>query len=215
MDKVQFIPALRFDWLTRFYDFVVGSTMPEKKFKTSLIMQANLLSGDTVLDFGSGTSTLSILIKQINPTVKVIGVDVDEKVIKLGRKNITEAGLDIPIYKYDGSTLPFPDHSQDKVLSSLVFHHLTTNQKKIALKEIYRVLKPSGELHIADWGKAQNFLMRIAFYLIQILDGFKTTSDNINNLLPSYIKEAGFKEIQVGKYYNTMFGTIRLLEALK
>lgn len=215
MEKAEFIPALRYNWLTKLYDFVVGSTMPEKKFKTSLIRQANLLSGATVLDFGSGTSTLSILTKQINPKVRVMGVDVDEKIIEIGRKKIKNHGLDITIYKYDGTTLPFPDQSLDRVISSLVFHHLTTEQKKNAFREIYRVLKPSGELHIADWGKAQNSAMRLAFYLIQILDGFKTTSDNINNLLPRYIKEAGFREVRQGKYYNTVFGTIRLFEAIK
>ena len=101
------------------------------------------------------------------------------------------------------------------MVSSLVFHHLTKKQKDNAFKEIYRVLKPGGELHIADWGKASNKLMRALFYLVQLLDGFKTTTDNVRGLLPNYIRNAGFVEIKEHRHYNTMFGTLSLYSAKK
>lgn len=69
--------------------------------------------------------------------------------------------------------LPFPKASMDVVISSLFFHHLTTNQKREALEEICRVLRPGGTLHVADWGKPSNFLMRLTFLIVQFLTVLK------------------------------------------
>lgn len=48
------------------------------------------------------------------------------------------------------------------------------------------------------------------FYIVQILDGFETTSDNMNGLLPSMMVEVGFGVLETSSY-DTIFGTIRLL----
>lgn len=55
------------------------------------------------------------------------------------------------------------------MLSSLFFHHLDRDNKLSTLREIRRVLKPGAEVHIADWGKAANILMRTLFYGVQLL----------------------------------------------
>ena len=76
-------------------------------------------------------------------------------------------------------------------------------------------MKPGGELHIADWCKAKNAFMRGAFYLVQILDGFETTTDNVKGLLPKYIEEAGFEDVKETRFFNTAFGTLGLIRAIK
>jgi hypothetical protein len=81
------------------------------------------------------------------------------------------------------------------------------------LKEVYRVLVPGGELHVADWGKAGNALMRSAFFLVQLLDGFKTTTDNVNGLLPEFFSAAGLQDVQETARYATLFGTMALYQA--
>jgi hypothetical protein len=60
-DSKNYIPALKYDWLTRIYDPVLQLTMPERKFKNALINQMNLQANDKVLDFGCGSLTLSIM----------------------------------------------------------------------------------------------------------------------------------------------------------
>lgn len=215
MKENKHIPALRFNWLTKIYNPLVAFTMPEEKFKNELIQQANINSNDFVLDFGVGTATLSILLKKKVPNVLIHGIDVDEKILNIARQKIDDSKMDIPISQYNGLKLPFPNNHFDKVITSLVFHHLDQVQKKNALNEIHRVLKSDGELHIADWGKPNNFLMRLAFYLVQFLDGFKTTNDNVRGLLPVYIKDANFNNIRISKTYNTVFGTLSLYHASK
>lgn len=95
----------------------------------------------------------------------------------------------------------------DKVFSSLVFHQLDKKIKLSSLKEIYRILKPNGQLIIGDWGQAKSKSMRFAFYTVQIIDGFKTTNDNINGLLSKLMEQAGFKNVTETNFINTIIGT--------
>ncbi|MFZ5552881.1 MAG: class I SAM-dependent methyltransferase [Bacteroidota bacterium] len=210
-----FIPALRFNWLTGIFDPLLKYTMPEKRFKSALIDQAKISPSHSVLDFGCGSLTLTLLAKQKQPQAAFTGVDVDEKILTIARKKLGPSNSAIRIDKYDGLVLPYNDSSFDRVITSLVFHHLTTEQKESSLKEIKRILKPGGELHIADWGKPSNFLMRFAFYSVQLLDGFKTTRDNVKGLLPEFIRKAGFKEVSLHSRFNTIYGTLQLYKTKK
>ncbi len=215
MTDAKHVPALGFDWLTGLYDSVVGLTMPETKFKTALLNQANIQSNHQVLDFGVGTATLSLLAKYKHPEADFAGVDVDEKVLSIAKRKIEQAGVDIKLHQYDGKTLPFPENTFDRVISSLVFHHLPTETKLNCLRELHRVLKQGGELHVADWGKPANTLMRSAFYLVQILDGFPNTTDHVKDKFPGFIEQAGFSNVSQDMTFNTVFGTLQLFKAQK
>lgn len=210
-----FIPALKFDKLTGFYDKIIHLSMPEKAFKNALIEQARIKSEDNVLDFGCGTLTLSIMMKQQHPAAFITGIDVDKKIIAIAEHKRLQAGLAIRLDLYDGGYFPYPNETFDKVVSSLVFHHLTTIQKKQAINEIFRVLKPDGEIHIADWGKPSNLLMELLFFFLRLLDGFENTSMNRKGELFSYLMGHGFRFTFEGKKYDTLFGTLRLIKASK
>lgn len=208
------IPALRFGWLTGLFDPLLKITMPERQFKTALIEQATICPGHKVLDFGCGTLTLTLLAKAHQPQGQLTGIDVDEKILSLAREKLRASNLEVHIDKYDGVILPYKDSSFDRVITSLVFHHLSPEQKSSSLKEIRRVLKPGGEFHVADWGKPSNIIMRLAFYSVQLLDGFKTTRDHVNGKFPDYMRESGFVKVLITKKYNTIFGTLQLFKTV-
>ncbi len=88
-------------------------------------------------------------------------------------------------------SLGVPDASFDRVTSSLLFHHLDFVGKLCSLSSARRALKPGGELHIADWGRAHAPPMRFAFLGVQLLDGFETTTDNARGRLLELIQRAG------------------------
>ena len=123
------------------------------------------------------------------------------------------AGLNIAFDEGWSTSLPFPEGRFDRVLSSLFFHHLDRDGKRAALREVHRVLKPGGELHVADWGAAANPLMRAAFLGIQLLDGFTTTADNVAGRLPEFMRDAGFADVQEARRFSTVFGTMSLYRA--
>jgi len=214
-DNKDYIPALKYNWLTRIYDPVLQLTMPERKFKGTLIDQMKVRANDKVLDFGCGSVTLSIMAAQRYPDAEFYGVDIDEKILSIARKKLEETRLFIQTNLYDGGRLPYPDNYFDKVMSSLVFHHLTLRQKYGALVEIMRVLKPSGTVHIADFGKPANILQRVGFYAVQLLDGFETTQDSVKNVLPDAIRETGFLKAGEREVFKTMVGTVRIFSGQK
>ncbi|WP_214629637.1 class I SAM-dependent methyltransferase [Paenibacillus agaridevorans] len=213
--ETDFIPALRFHWLTSLYDPILRWTMREAAFKNRLIKQIQVDPGQRVLDLGCGTGTLTLLTKQTYPKSEVAGLDIDPKVLQIAEKKAAKMGLEIVFDQGISFDLPYPDQSLDRVVTSLMFHHLTLENKLRTMKEIFRVLKPLGELHIADWGKAQNWLMRIAYLSIQILDGFMTTADNVNGLLPQLMTKAGFARSKETDRFMTVYGTLSLYKAKK
>ena len=57
--------------------------------------------------------------------------------------------------------------------------------------------------------------MRFTFRLVQLLDGFKTTNDNVKGLMPDFITKAGFDNVLVTKSINTAIGTFSYFNATK
>lgn len=214
-EHTPYIPALRFDWLTRFYDSILRATLEEEKIKRRLVEQVALRPGHRVLDVGCGTATLTMLLAQACPDAEVVGLDGDARVLALARDKIARAGLRVELREGMAFDPLFPPGSFDRVVSSLVFHHLETADKRRTLARIFELLRPGGELHIADWGRAGGPLMRIAFLSVQLLDGFRTTADNVRGRLPALIAEAGFAAVEETHRERTIFGTLSIYRAVR
>lgn len=215
MTDQRYIPALAYRPLTVIYDPAVRITTRESTFKAALLRQAGLQPGDQVLDLGCGTATLTIAAKQLQPEAVLTGLDGDPAILLRARNKAARAGVNIHFDEALSHRMPYADASFDAVLSSLFFHHLGRDSKIATLREIRRVLKPQGSLHIADWGKAANPLMRALFYGIQMLDGFPTTADNVAGRLPDFMRECGFREVEETCRFATMFGTLSLYRAVR
>lgn len=211
----RYVPALGYGRLTSLYDSVLRWTMREATFKRHLVDQAGIRPGQHVLDLGCGTATLTILLKQVHPQAEVHGLDADPRALELARRKAVGSGVRLGLDRGMSSALPYAEHSFDRVVSSLFFHHLTRGEKEATLREVVRVLRPGGELHVADWGKARNLAMRAAFLPVQLLDGFETTSDNVRGALPVLFAHAGFEDVRPRGEYQTVFGTLCLYQARK
>lgn len=208
-----YIHALRFASLSALYDPVVALTSREQTFKSALLDGVVLEPGQRVLDVGCGTGTLACMVAQREPEVEVHGLDGDPAILERARRKAAERGASVRFSHGMSFQLPFPDKHFDSVLSSLFFHHLTPSARQRTLTEIIRVLKPAGHLHIADWGAAQDSLMRAAFLVIQLVDGFATTQDSVRGKLPGMMEQAGFKDVHVDGRFRTMLGTMEIVRA--
>lgn len=211
----KYVPALGFHWLTPCYDAVVGATTRERRFKHALIRQAKIEAGQRVLDLACGTGTLAIWLKQACPGAQVVGVDGDSAVLTRAARKARQAGVTLQFDEALAYALPYPPASFERVLSSLFFHHLCWADKQRTAQEAFRVLRPGGQLHVADWGKPGNGAMRGLFLAIQLLDGFANTQDNVAGRLIELFENAGFVEVSQRQSFSTLFGTMALYSARK
>jgi ubiquinone/menaquinone biosynthesis C-methylase UbiE len=126
--------------LTRFYDPIVRWTTRESTFKQRLVKQAQIQ-----LDLGCGTGTLTILAKKSSPHARVAGLTGDAAMLEIARRKAAAGDVEVAFDRGSAVDLPYADHSFDRVLSSLLFHQLTRQNKRQALREVLRVLRPGGE----------------------------------------------------------------------
>src|SRR5690606_32071520 len=81
----SFVPAMGLDWLTPLYDPCIRLLLREDEVKQQLVDQARIQPGMTVVDLGCGTGTLALMVKRSHPTARVIGIDVDPKILDIAR----------------------------------------------------------------------------------------------------------------------------------
>ena len=210
MSEDNYIPALRFNSLTRLYDPIVRATTREAAVKRRLVEQ--LGSARRILDIGCGTGTLLSLMREHLPDAELVGLDVDSKIIKLARAKL---GPGIQIEQGNATSPPFAAGSFDCVVSSLVFHHLTRKGKATALRAIHRLLTENGKLHLADWSQPHDIIMRVMFLGVQLLDGFETTRDNVSGELPLLIRKAGFRDVAEVYRQRTPLGSMSIIQGEK
>jgi ubiquinone/menaquinone biosynthesis C-methylase UbiE len=208
----RFVPALGHDWLTPFYD-VVARLTGERRFKRRLVETAGIVAGHDVLDLGCGTGTLALMVQESCPQARVTGLDVDPRILTIARRKIEKAGAPISLHEGSATAPPFPPASFDRILTTLMLHHLTTPQKQETLAAARRLLRAGGELHIADWGKPHNALMRVASLSFRLFDGSESTGLNVRGELPALVGSSGFREVAETERWMTPFGTLAFIRA--
>lgn len=216
MEATTYIPALKYSSLTRFYDWLIATFLREKVWKGFLIQSFAHKVPKTILDVGSGTGTLALMMSDSFPDSRIHGLDGDWEILEIAAHKVANKNVqNIQLQQGLSFELPYPDNSFDVVTSSLMLHHLSNLDKTRTMKEVLRVLKPSGIFAIADWGKPSNKLMRVLFFGVQLLDGFETTNDNVKGFIPSYLKANGFRNITEAKRVSTIGGSISIYSGEK
>jgi ubiquinone/menaquinone biosynthesis C-methylase UbiE len=209
-DEKRYIPALSFRWLTPLYDPLLKWVMREETFKRKLVQQANIQPKMKVLDLGCGTGTLTLMLKRAHPEATITGMDGDPQMLVIARDK--SRGTDIEWDEGLASSLPYPDSVFDRVVTSLVIHHLVTEDKRRAFKEIYRVLKPHSELHILDFGAPHSSLTR---FMTKYMRRLEEAADNFDGLIPLFVTEAGFGEVKEAQNFVSLFGPLSLWQTVK
>jgi len=103
-----------------------------------------------ILDVGTGTARIPILITQKQPQWQITGIDLSANMLFIGNQNVEQAGLEqqIKLEQIDSKQLPYPDATFDMVISNSIVHHLTN--PLLFFQEIQRLLKPQGGIFLRD-----------------------------------------------------------------
>jgi ubiquinone/menaquinone biosynthesis C-methylase UbiE len=117
--------------------------------REEIISLAQLDAEDRALDIGAGTGLLTLAAA---PQVSdVTALDISPAMCRhLNTKLASRATLNVDVLVGSATELPLADGSVDVVLSNYCLHHLTDRDKRQALSEIWRVLRPGGRVVIGD-----------------------------------------------------------------
>jgi ubiquinone/menaquinone biosynthesis C-methylase UbiE len=156
---------------------------------------AGVKEGQTVLDIGSGAGIdCFIASKKVGPKGKVIGIDMTPAMIEKARENARKSGITNVEFKLgDADNIPVENSSVDWVISNCVIN-LAPDKDKV-FKEIYRILKPGGNVSISDIVVSQELPDKIVNdfqLLIGCIAGAIKESDYLEKM-----RNAGLENVQV------------------
>lgn len=147
-NRHDYLPAAGHDVLLPGYDLLTRVLGMRPAYQ-QLVTEAELFDGAQVLDIGCGTGNVAMAAKRISPGVALTGVDPDPRALTRARRKASGL-VGIRFEPGYAQQLAFPDGSFDRVLSSMMLHHLDPEAKAAAVAEAFRVLRPGGSMHIVD-----------------------------------------------------------------
>jgi len=201
----SYLPAAGYDLFLPFYD-PLTKLMGGERLLEALVAQAALEPRQTVLDIGCGTGTLAVLLARRFPDVSIVGIDPDPKALARAARKATRARLSIPFVRGLAGAIPHRDGMFDRVFSSMMFHHLSRDERGRALAEWRRVLKPGGRLEFLDFAGGGGSLLG------HMLHGRQLSAGAEERLLRR-MSEAGFVNARRTASQTTVLGAIGYVEA--
>jgi demethylmenaquinone methyltransferase / 2-methoxy-6-polyprenyl-1,4-benzoquinol methylase len=113
---------------------------------------ANIQVGQKILDIAGGTGDLALAFsKKVGPTGEVWLSDINSSMLEVGRDRLIDQGAILPCVQLDAENIPFPKNYFDLVTVSFGLRNMT--HKELALKEMYRVIKPGGRTMVLEFSK--------------------------------------------------------------
>lgn len=155
-----------FNSISKEYDFLnkIMTFGNDAVWRKKIYTIAKGSSPETILDIATGTADIALELSNIK-NVKIIGIDISEKMLKIGDKKISKRNLSsrIELQRGDAENIDYPENYFDVVTIGFGvrnFENLSTG-----LKETYRVLKKTGKLIILETSVPNNIILKL-FYKI-------------------------------------------------
>ncbi len=198
--------AHRYDFLNHFLSAGIDITWREK-------VRRLLAPGKPaqILDVATGTGDLAIELSKLNPE-RIVGIDISEGMLNIGREKITRKKLDrlISLEVGDSENLRFNSNTFDAV--SVAFGVRNFENLQAGLREMCRVMKPGGTVAILEFSKPRKFPFKsiYQFYFRYILPAFGKVVSKDNEAytyLPESVRqfaedEAFLKEMEQAGFKN-------------
>ena len=170
-------------------------------YAKSAIDLTTIHSGSNVLDVACGPGTLPLLVYKKCQSVNAI--DFADKMVSIFQNTINKAAIDnIEVSCGDAQNLPYEDNSFDVAFS--MFGLMFFPDRSLGYSEIYRTLKPGGEVVISSWAPvADSPAMQLMFGAIRAMNPEipepQTVIDSLENdsFFKVELEQAGFRDVAI------------------
>ncbi|WP_083184643.1 methyltransferase domain-containing protein [Mycobacterium malmoense] len=203
----DYLPAAGHDALLPCYDLFARLLGMPKVYAT-LIAQAEIADRQRVLEIGCGTGNLTTRVKRAHPAADVRGCDPDPRALDRARQKANDIRFD----QGYAERLPYADGEFDRVLSSMMLHHINEDAKPAAAAEIFRVLCPGGRLHLVDIGGDMTTEHGLMARLIR---RSPHAAGNLGDAIPRLLRGAGFDCTEVATHRQRMVGRLTYYRATR
>jgi demethylmenaquinone methyltransferase/2-methoxy-6-polyprenyl-1,4-benzoquinol methylase len=204
--------AYRYDFLNHFLSAGI-----DKGWRKKAIRELGSVKPRTILDVATGTADMPVMMMKFLSPERIVGIDISQGMLDLGKQKIAKAGLQqsICLQKGDAEEIAFPDSSFDGITVSFGVRNFQNLEKGIS--EMYRVLKPGGKLVILEFSRPEKgfFLTFYAVYLRFIAprigrmfsgnrEAYKYLNDSVNafpegKLFTGILSRAGYQQTRSRK----------------
>ena len=212
------------------YDLMndVMSAGMHRLWKIFAIEQSGVREGSRVLDVAGGTADLSLAFaKRVGKSGQVVLTDINSSMLTVGRDRLLDQGYAMPATQCDAEKIPFKDNYFDCVTVAFGLRNMT--HKDVALREMYRVLKPGGRLLVLEFSKVWKPLQPVydaySFKLLPLMgqffakdaDSYRYLAESIRmhpsqEELKQMMEQAGFGRVE---YFNLTAGVVALHKGYK
>ena len=159
--------AAMFDRISSKYDALnhLLSFNIDKVWRQKTAKAVSKNTPETILDLATGTADLAILLAKHNPQAHIIGMDISEKMLEIGKEKVKRQHLEnqIELRHGDASSLPFEDACFDAVTVAFGVRNFEDMSK--GLSEISRVTKSGGQICILEFSMPERFPIKQLYRL--------------------------------------------------
>lgn len=203
----DYLPAAGHDALLPCYD-VISRLLGMRKVHETLVAQAELADCRRLLEIGCGTGNLLVRAKRDHPQLEAVGCDPDPRALDRARRKSNA----IRFEQGYAERLPYADGEFDRVLSSMMLHHVNDDAKTVAAAEVFRVLRPGGRLHVVDIGGDTTTDHGLMARLIR---RNHHAAGNLGDAIPRLLRGAGFDCTEVATQPHRILGRLNYYRATR
>lgn len=151
--------AFRYDLLNRLL-----SAGLDMQWRKKAIGELKVIQPKLVLDVATGTADVALITARVLKPQTIVGIDIADAMLDIGRKKIEAEGLSniIKLENGNSETINYPNNTFDGITVAFGvrnFQHLDKG-----LQEMYRVLKPGGRLIVLEFSRPSNAMMKRLYY---------------------------------------------------
>src|SRR6266566_481529 len=206
---------IRFRLLKLLYDAFFVVMVRDRSWQEPLISSLAPQANNRILDFGADSALTAVTLARRFPQAIFVGTDPNPKAVEKSRRSIARRQIPnvtviaAPLH----GRLSFDAGSFDKVLCVLTFHNRPPDEKLRIAKEMLRVLRHGGTVHVADYDKPATSGERALLRLAQYISGGPAAEPHMNGTWIAVLEKAGFAGVRRQSSHSVGVGRISVVKA--